>query len=125
MKAMTKNLVLHGNLDKPLTLYNRTRNRAEEHSASIGHSIVAATLEEAVSNADIIWSCLQDQEAVEATFDSILTMKIQGKLFVESSTITPERTNSIARQVLRAGAEFVAMPGLPNASCESMNSDHL
>lgn len=120
---MTKNIVLYGNLDKPLKLYNRTKSRAEEHSANLGHSTVAATLEEAVSDTDIIWSCLQDQEAVEATFGSLLKTNIQGKLFVDSSTITPEKTNSIARQVLGAGAEFVAMPGLPNASCESMNSD--
>jgi 3-hydroxyisobutyrate dehydrogenase-like beta-hydroxyacid dehydrogenase len=108
---MTKNLILHGNLDKPLKIYNRTRAHAEEHSASIGSSRVADTIDEAISGSDIVWSCVQDQEAVEATFERILMNDIKGKLFVESSSITPEKTNEIATRVVQAGGEFVAMPG--------------
>ena len=111
LKAMTKNIVAKADLEKPLILWNRTRKRAEEHSASIGHSTVAATVEEAVTKADIIWSCLQDQEAVTETFEEILEMDIRGKLFLESSTVLPDVTNRIAKQVEEAGAEFVAMPG--------------
>ena len=37
---------------------------------------------------------------------------IRNKLFIESSSITPETTNSIAKQVLDAGGEIVAMPGM-------------
>ena len=106
---MTKNIVAKADLEKPLILWNRTRKRAEEHSASIGHSTVAATVEDAVTKADIIWSCLQDQEA--ETFEEILEMDIRGKLFLESSTVLPDVTNRIAKHVEEAGAEFVAMPG--------------
>ncbi|TVY30374.1 putative oxidoreductase [Lachnellula hyalina] len=109
-KAMTRNIVLSGKLDEPLIIYNRTKARAEEHSASIGHSTVAETIEEAVSGSDIIWSCLQDDEAVELSFKLILQADVTGKLFVDSSSITPEVTNRIAEQVLKAGGEFVAMP---------------
>ncbi|KAH8588163.1 6-phosphogluconate dehydrogenase-like protein [Bisporella sp. PMI_857] len=109
-QAMTKNLVLHGNLDTPLTIYNRTKKSAEEHSAIIGHSIIVDSIEEVVLGSDVIWSCLQDEKAVEDTYKSILTKDINGKLFIESSTITPESTNSIAKQVLSAGGEFVALP---------------
>lgn len=108
---MTANLVRHGNLEKPLRLYNRTRSRAEAHSSGIGHSQVATSIEEAVLDADIVWSCLQDDEAVQATFDEILAVGIEGKLFVDSSSITPEKTNQIAKRVVEAGGEFVAMPG--------------
>jgi 3-hydroxyisobutyrate dehydrogenase-like beta-hydroxyacid dehydrogenase len=108
---MTKNIVLYGKLDKPLKLYNRTKRHAEEHSAMIGHSRVTNTIEEAVSGSSIVWSCLQDQEAVEATFEGILRSDIRGKLFVESSSITPEVTNSIAKQIISAGGKFVALPG--------------
>lgn len=111
-QAITKNLVLYGKLDKSLTIYNRTQSHAEEHSAIIGNSQVAETIEQAVSGSDITWSCLQDERAVEATFESILKTGIKGKLFVESSSITPEKMNSIARKVLSAGGEFVAMPGM-------------
>lgn len=110
-QAMTQNLVLYGNLDKPLTIYNRTKSHAVEHSALIGQSNVADTIEEAVQGSDIVWSCLQDEEAVESTFQEILKTNISGKLFVESSSITPDATNLIARQVLDAGGQFLAMPG--------------
>lgn len=109
---MTRNLVAKGNLDEPLILYNRTRSRADEHSSQIGHSVVAATLEEAVSKSDIIWSCLQNQEAVMECFEKILLQDLQGKLFLECSTISPDVANRLAKRVLSAGAEFVAMPGL-------------
>ncbi|MCJ1243552.1 hypothetical protein MMC30_000749 [Trapelia coarctata] len=109
-QAMTRNLVAKGNIEEPLILYNRTRSRAEDHSAKIGHSTVAATLEEAVSKSDIIWSCVQDQEAVIQCFEKILTQDLHGKLFLECSTISPEVTNNLARRVLGARGEFVAMP---------------
>ena len=108
---MTKNIVAKANLEKPLILWNRTQQRAKDQSSKIGHSIVAATVKEAVTNADIIWSCLQDQEAVTETFEEILKMDIRGKLFLESSTVLPDITNRIATEVEEAGAEFVAMPG--------------
>jgi len=109
---MTRNLVAKGNLEEPLILYNRTRSRADEHSSQIGHSTVAATLEEAVSKSDIIWSCLQNQEAVMECFEKILPQNLNGKLFLECSTISPDVVNSLAKRILNAGAEFVAMPGL-------------
>ena len=108
---MTKNIVGKASLEKPLILWNRTQQRANEHSSNIGHSSVAATVKEAVTNADIIWSCLQDQEAVTETFEEILRMDIRGKLFLESSTVVPDVTDRIAKEVEEAGAEFVAMPG--------------
>ena len=96
-------------------LYNRTRLRAEEHSLRIGHSTtVASSLKEVVACADIIWSCVQDVEAVEQTFDEMLSstqQNLSGKLFVESSSIPPDVTNDIAERILEAGGEFVAMPG--------------
>ena len=45
------------------------------------------------------------------TFEEILKMDIRGKLFLESSTVVPDVTNRIAKEVEEAGAEFVAMPG--------------
>lgn len=109
---MSKNLVDSGKLDSPLLLYNRTRSTTEQHCASIGYSRVAATLEDAVAGSDIIWSCLLDDQAVGESFDRIIALDVKGKLFIDSSSITPEQTNRIAKQLLEAGAEFVSMPGL-------------
>ena len=47
-----------------------------------------------------------------ATFNSILENDVEGKLFVECSTVTPEYSNELAAKVIGAGAEFVSMPGM-------------
>ncbi|PYI30323.1 6-phosphogluconate dehydrogenase-like protein [Aspergillus indologenus CBS 114.80] len=111
-KAMTRNLHRDGNLTSPLTLWNRTKSTADAHSADLGDCKVAETVQEAVESSDIIWSCLQDQSAVEQVFDSIFaaSVNITGKLFVDSSTIAPEWSNATAKRVIEAGGEFVSMP---------------
>ncbi|KAI9663953.1 MAG: hypothetical protein M1821_007444 [Bathelium mastoideum] len=109
-QAMTKNLILNGKLEHRLILWNRTLQVALDHSARIGHSVVAETVEEAVQGADIIWSCFASQEAVSERFETILQRDVKGKLFVESSTISADATNKLAERVIAAGAEFVAMP---------------
>ena len=62
---MCKNLVGKEKFERPLFLYNRTSSRAKELSARIGHSVVADTIEEAVSKTDIIFTCLTDAVAVD------------------------------------------------------------
>ena len=108
---MSENLVAKGNLEKPLLLWNRTAARADELSQKIGHSKAIHSLEDVVSQSDIIWTCLRDQEAVIETFEKILRGSVRGKLFLESSTITQAGTNRLANDLIEAGAEFVAMPG--------------
>lgn len=104
--------MLNGRLEKPLILWNRTASRAHEHSAQIGNSIVAETIGGALLESDMVWSCLADQEAVLEVFEVIFNHNIAGKLFVECSTITTEATNALAKRVIGAGGEFVAMPGM-------------
>ena len=108
---MCRCLVEKGNLAKPLILYNRTISRATELNARIGHSIVADTVYQAATKADIIFSCLEGETAVNETFDRILSEEIEGKLFVECSTTSREQTNELAKKVEAAKAHFVAMPG--------------
>ena len=124
IKAMTANLVSKIHLSNPLILYNRSRQCADEHSSKIGHSIVVSTVEEAVSQSDIIWTCLQDQEAVLEIFEQILTpdIDVKGKLFLDCSTILPEITSQLGQRILDHGAEFVAMPGTCSPlGCFGMN----
>ncbi|KIA75357.1 6-phosphogluconate dehydrogenase [Aspergillus ustus] len=108
--AMSENLLRYGNVAKPLVLYNRTREKAEAHSSRLGDCEVANSLPAAVSVSDIIWLCLQDQTAVEETFQEILPAEIRSKLFVDSSTTNPETADSIARRLSDRGAFFVALP---------------
>lgn len=110
-KAITANLVAKADLRSPLILYNRTRQRAEEHSSKIGHTIVARDLTELISTCDIIWTCLQDEKAVLEIFAEILKLDLRGKLFIECSTLLPNATSQLTQRVHSGGADMVAMPG--------------
>lgn len=113
---MCKNIVEKGNLDKPLLLYNRSKQRAEELKATFpeGKAEVASDLAAAVAKADIIFSCVADDGAAEATLlgPSVkgVTSGVAGKLFVDCSTIHPDTTERLEKALTGAGAEFVAAP---------------
>jgi len=109
-QGITKNLVEKGDFERPLVLYNRTQSRAEEQSAKIGSSVVAKSLSEVIATSDIIWSCIQDEDAVMEIFEKLLGLDLHGKLFLESSTVPYKATDVLAQRVIKAGAEFVSMP---------------
>ena len=109
---MCKNLQAKGNLDKPLIVYNRTKKRADDlcQSFPAGKSTVASTVGEAVSQADIIFTCVGDDKAIDATIDEALKGGVQGKVFVDCSTVHPDTTEGLAKKITAAGGEFVACP---------------
>ena len=109
---MCKNLVEKGNLDKPLIIYNRTLQRAIDLKDRLpsGLSEVAQTLDEAVSKADIIFTCLPDDAAITETITDLIKGDVKGKLFVDCSTVHPDTTNILSRSIDGRGAEFVACP---------------
>lgn len=108
---MCKNLVEKGNLAHPLIIYNRTTSKAEALSSQIGHSKVARSVEEAVAEADIIFVCLGDDDAVTATMEAaVKSADVTGKLFVDCSTVHPTTTSREAAAYTAKGAGFVAMP---------------
>jgi len=109
---MCKNLVEKGNLDKPLIIFNRTQSRATDLSKSLpsGKAIVASSINEAVSKADIIFTCVGDDAAINDTINAALEGGTKGKLFVDCSTVHPDTTEGLAKKITEAGAEFVACP---------------
>ncbi|KAK7522190.1 uncharacterized protein IWZ02DRAFT_487177 [Phyllosticta citriasiana] len=111
-RGMCRNLSAKGNLEKPLVIYNRTKKRADDLAAQLApaKSTVAGSVQEAVKSADIVFTCLGDDKAVNETIDAALQEDVKGKLFVECSTIHPETTNALAERILAKGAEFVASP---------------
>jgi 3-hydroxyisobutyrate dehydrogenase-like beta-hydroxyacid dehydrogenase len=111
-RGMCKNLVEKGKLSKPLIIYNRTQKRADNLSSSLGQgkAKVAATIEEAVKNSDIIFTCVADDNAIKETIESALKTNVKGKLFVDCSTVHPDTTNGLAKKIIEAGGEFVASP---------------
>lgn len=109
---MCKNIVEKGDLDKPLIIFNRTNKRAVDFSQKLpsGKSTVASTIEEAVSKSDIIFTCVADDAAIHETIDAALKGNVNGKLFVDCSTVHPDTTNALAKKITGSGAEFVACP---------------
>jgi 3-hydroxyisobutyrate dehydrogenase-like beta-hydroxyacid dehydrogenase len=93
-----------------LTLWNRTRERAE----ALGTGKVAATPAEAVEGAEIVISMLTDAEAVRATYlgEGGAVKAARSQVFVEMSTAGPDVVNEVARAIERAGAQFVEAPVL-------------
>ncbi|TVY83769.1 putative oxidoreductase [Lachnellula suecica] len=111
-RGMCKNLVEKGDLDKPLIIFNRTEKRATDLSKSLssGKSTVASSIDEAVSKADIIFTCVGDDAAINDTIDAALKSNMKGKLFVDCSTVHPATTEGLAKKITEAGGEFVACP---------------
>lgn len=109
---MSKNIVEKGNLDSPLLLYNRSTQKTVDFSKTLpeGKTKVVESIEDGVSKADVILSCIANDEAVQELYAAMLKVDVKGKLFIESSTIHPETTEAIAKDVIAAGAEFVAAP---------------
>ena len=113
-RGMVKNLVEKGQYTAPLAIYNRTTARAEKLASSLpsGKAKVVTSIPEAVKEADIIFTCVGDDKAIEDTINSALQDKeaANGKLFVDCSTVHPDTTNKLAKTINDAGAEFVACP---------------
>ncbi|KAI0161632.1 6-phosphogluconate dehydrogenase 2 [Hypoxylon sp. FL1284] len=119
-RGMVKNLVEKGNLEKPVILYNRTRKRSEELAAKLpeGKTEIVDSLEEGVKKADIIFTILTNDAAVQGVFQDLLKGDVSGKLLVDCSTIHPDTTEKLAKSVADKGAQFIACPvfGAPAAA---------
>lgn len=117
---MAKNIVEKGNLDSPLLIYNRSKQRAVDLHEKLpaGKTEVVESLTDAAGKADVIITCIANDDAVNETVTTLLQADVKGRLFIECSTIHPETTQSVADRVIAKGAEFVAAPvfGAPAAA---------
>ncbi|KAJ5273291.1 hypothetical protein N7478_008416 [Penicillium angulare] len=110
-----------------LTLYNRTTSRATTHAESLNNPSVkvATTIPEAISNADIVFTCLGDDKALESVISSILSIpniNFATKTFVDCSTVHPDTSRATGKAFNAVGASFVASPvfGAPNMADAGM-----
>ncbi|MFZ0216179.1 MAG: NAD(P)-dependent oxidoreductase [Candidatus Dormiibacterota bacterium] len=87
-----------------LTLWNRTRARAE----AVGVGAVAGTPAEAVAGAEVVLSILFDAGAVREVYASLEPASQQ--VFVEMSTAGPEVLEELAPPLEGAGASLLACP---------------
>lgn len=112
-RGMVKNLAEKGTYSAPLAVYNRTTARSEKLVSTLpsDKAKVVTSIEDAVSAADIIFTCVGDDKAIADTIDTALkSPDAKGKLFVDCSTVHPDTTDKLAKTINDAGAEFVACP---------------
>jgi 3-hydroxyisobutyrate dehydrogenase-like beta-hydroxyacid dehydrogenase len=113
---MARNLLEVGH---EVTLYNRTRERATELAAAKG-ARVAATVAEAVREAQVALTVVSDDDAEDAlTFDEggLLANLAPGAIHLCMSTIGVETSRNLAWAHAEAGQGYVAAPvfGRPGA----------
>lgn len=105
--AMAKRLAEQGH---DLTVWNRTRSRAE----ALGVGQVAGTPAEAAARAEVVISMLTNADAVRSTYLGMdrAVNSAQGQVFVDMSTAGVGVSREIAPPLERAGAAFVEAPVL-------------
>ncbi|MDQ3858715.1 MAG: NAD(P)-dependent oxidoreductase [Actinomycetota bacterium] len=94
-----------------VTGWNRTRARAEP-LAGAGMQ-VAGTPREAAASAEVVFSMLTDAPAVESVLtgeDGILAGLGRGAIYLDMSTIAPDRSRAFARRVADIGATMLDAP---------------
>jgi len=114
-RGIAENLIKTGHT---LTVYNRTRSRAEALAAKGAH--VAATPAEA-SRGEFVFTMLADDAALESVTlgeAGILAALPRGAVHVSLSTISVALSNKLAQVHARTGCEYIAAPvfGRPEAA---------
>ncbi|MBV8327357.1 NAD(P)-dependent oxidoreductase [Chryseobacterium sp.] len=98
------------NLEKagfPLSVYNRSPEKARDFEEK---SSVYTHVKDLVQNTDLIFTMLTNDAAVKAVYKEILNLDIQGKLFVDMSTISPEASKETADALRIKEASFIDAP---------------
>ena len=97
-----------------LTLWNRTRQRAE----SLGVGEVASTPAKAVEHAEVVISILTDADAIRAAYlgTNGAVEAARDQVFVEMSTAGPDVIKELQPAIERGGAQFVECPVLGSIS---------
>jgi 3-hydroxyisobutyrate dehydrogenase-like beta-hydroxyacid dehydrogenase len=103
-RAMASNLVKAGH---EVTVWNRTPGQDVEGARS------AASPAEAAREAEVVWTCVSDTQAVESILfgaQGVHESLTQGMTVVDSSTISPAATRQFAERVRAKGVQYVDAP---------------
>lgn len=90
-----------------VTVYNRTRAKAEALAAS-GAS-VAGRAEEAIARGEAVFLMLKDAAAIN---DLLFDGNLDRKTVVQMSTIAPRESTALAEEVRRRGGDYLEAPVL-------------
>lgn len=103
-RAMAANLAKAGNEVK---VWNRTARPPVEGA------VTAVSPAEAAQDAEVVWMCVADTEAVERVLfasDGVEQSLHEGMVVVDSSTIAPSATRQFAERVRQRGSDYVDAP---------------
>ncbi|HVB34222.1 MAG TPA: NAD(P)-dependent oxidoreductase [Patescibacteria group bacterium] len=107
-KPMARRLIDAG---YPVTLWNRTRAKAED-LVSAGARL-AASPREAAASSDVLFTCVSDPTALEAVLwgpDAAFAGLRAGSILVDCSTVSPALARRVAAEAVSRGAEFLEAP---------------
>ncbi|MBO0867506.1 MAG: NAD(P)-dependent oxidoreductase [Micromonosporaceae bacterium] len=96
----------------PVTVFNRTRERAEAAAGSTG-AAVAGTAREAAEAAQVVLVSLADDAAVRSAYagpDGLALGLTAGVVVLECSTLQPETVHKLAPLVTERGAALLDTP---------------
>ncbi|OQE38457.1 hypothetical protein PENCOP_c008G07378 [Penicillium coprophilum] len=120
-RGMSQNISKKGPQTGPLLLYNRTTARATAHASNLPNTKAVTTLAEAVTQSDVIFTCVGDDAALNSIVTAILSdpaipQDLSEKTFVDCSTVHPDTSRHTETAFNARGAGFVACPvfGAPN-----------
>jgi 3-hydroxyisobutyrate dehydrogenase len=94
-----------------LTVWNRSAEKAKALVAR-GAGLAASPAAVAAS-AELVLTILTDTKAIDAVYDGpqgLLSGPVEGKLFIEMSTVAPDTTRALAARVLAKRAAFLECP---------------
>jgi 3-hydroxyisobutyrate dehydrogenase-like beta-hydroxyacid dehydrogenase len=103
-QAMARNIARAGH---QLTVYNRTRSRADELRAEDAR--VAVSPYDAAVNADVLITMLANDEAVEAVIFALHGLRA-GTVHISMSTISVALSKRVAEAHAAAGQAYIAAP---------------
>jgi 3-hydroxyisobutyrate dehydrogenase len=98
-------------LGHTLTVWNRTPEKTA--AAVAAGATLAATPAELATRADIIITILTNAAAIDTVYNGehgLLAGEVQGKLFIEMSTVRPETERALAGRMLQKHAQLVECP---------------
>ncbi len=99
---MAKNLL---NAGFDVKVWNRTLQKAKESGLPYANS-----LEEIVKDRDVIITMLFDSEASLEIYSKIANLDIEGKVFIDMTTVHPDTAKKIAEMLMKKNAEFLEAP---------------
>jgi 3-hydroxyisobutyrate dehydrogenase-like beta-hydroxyacid dehydrogenase len=106
--AMAPRLIEAGH---PLTVWNRSEGKAAALEA-LG-STTAPNPAAVAAASDVVISIVRDDEAAREVFlapDGLLSVPVDGKLFIEMSTLRPETARELGKRASEARAGFLDAP---------------